>query len=202
MFPNLVSYHIFQQPPLPPFDAQAYQYILAGNGLHIRADTAHFHACIPISYCQVRGLPHLQSSFQLKIPRLPAQLLTAILADARRACRSDGELNETLYLLYRQQNRIQVVKPAQQGTPTSVTTTALLDESPLCELHTHGGMPAFFSTTDDADEQACRLYGVLGQVDSRPEMCLRVGIYGHWYLLPLTALFEGNAGIMDCHTTP
>ena len=41
MFPNLVTYHIHTCNPLTANNALAYQYILAGNGLFIRAET-HF----------------------------------------------------------------------------------------------------------------------------------------------------------------
>jgi hypothetical protein len=36
-------------------------------------------------------------------------------------------------------------------------------------------MKAFFSGTDDADEQGFRLYGVLGSIFERPTFMLRVG---------------------------
>lgn len=55
MFDNLVTYHIHRQALLPPSDALAYQYILAGNGLFIRAETHFFEAILPIASCTVRG---------------------------------------------------------------------------------------------------------------------------------------------------
>ena len=89
MFDNLVTYHIHRSPcndhqPLPPNDALAYQYILAGNGLFIRAETPFFAATLPVAACTVRGLPPLRWQFRLKVSRIPAHLLDAILADARR----------------------------------------------------------------------------------------------------------------------
>ena len=41
-------------------------------------------------------------------------------------------------------------------------------------------LPAFFSATDDRDEQGFRIYGVAGRLYTpRPELRLRVGVYGH-----------------------
>jgi hypothetical protein len=76
IFPNLVTHHVYDGCRLPPFDAQAYQYILAGNGvrtLFVRAEMQYilagngifailFRAC---ARCRllVRGLAPLQPSF-------------------------------------------------------------------------------------------------------------------------------------------
>lgn len=194
MIDNLVTYHIHKYTPLPPNDALAYQYILAGNGVFVRAETCFFTALLPVTAVTVRGLPPLRSRFQLKIPRIPAHLLAAILADARHARRPDGGLNEALYHIHHNGRFAQIQKPLQQATRTSVTTT----DAPgtiRCELHSHGHMPAFFSQTDDADEQGACLYGVMGCVDSEPEMQLRVGVYGYWLALPLTAVFSDNSPV-------
>lgn len=83
MIDNLVTYHVHKHTPLPPNDALAYQYILAGNGVFVRAETRFFTALLPVTAVTVRGLPPLRPRFQLKIPRIPARLLAAILADAR-----------------------------------------------------------------------------------------------------------------------
>ena len=97
LFPNLVTHHVYNDCGLPPYDAQAYQYILAGNGVFVRTETPFFEAIIPVVACTVRGLPSLQFQFRLKVSRIPGRLLTTALAVARRARRLDGELNEVLY---------------------------------------------------------------------------------------------------------
>jgi hypothetical protein len=58
-------------------------------------------------------------------------------------------------------------------------------------------MPAFFSATDDADEQALAVYGVVGRLD-RPvaEVILRAGAYGHTLPIPWSAVFAGDAGLI------
>jgi PRTRC genetic system protein A len=192
MYPNLVTYHIHRQEPLPPSDALAYQYILAGNGLFVRAEMRFFAARLPIAACVVRGLPLLAADFRLKIPRLSGSLLNSILADAGRVRRPDGGLNEVFYRLHYRDGRAQVRRPRQAATASSVVTAGDGDPSILCELHSHGNMAAYFSATDNADEQGARLYGVMGRLDSEPELQLRVGVYGYWLPLPVTAVFRSS----------
>ncbi|HRQ42142.1 MAG TPA: Mov34/MPN/PAD-1 family protein [Chloroflexota bacterium] len=199
MFANLVTYHVHKQNPLPPSDALAYQYILAGNGLFIRAETHFFEAILPIAPCTVRGLAPLRHHFRLKVPRIPDRLLDTVLANARRARRPDGGLNEVLYQFHHHGQTVQVKKPAQQATPTSVLATGMDDPAIICDLHSHGPMRAFFSQTDDADEQSARIFAVIGKLDTEPEIRLRVGVYGYWQPLPVTAVFTGTGSFKDLY---
>ena len=199
MFPNLVTYHIHRAEPLPPNDALAYQYVLAGNGLFIRAETRFFAACIPIAAAVVRGLPLLAAQFQLRVPRLPARLLEAILADARRARRSDGAFNEALYQFHHHGQTVQVTKPPQRATGVSVLAAGDNAPTVFYDLHSHGAMAAFFSAADNADEQGARLYAVIGKVDTTPEIRLRVGVFGYWQPLPVTAVFAGCGPCKDLY---
>lgn len=199
MIDKLVTYHIHKRDPLPANDALAYQYILAGNGVFVRAETRFFTALLLVTDCTVRGLPPLRPQFQLLVSRIPARLLDAVLADARRARRPDNGLNEVLYQFHHHGRAVQVKKPAQQKTATSVTTAVADADSIICDLHSHGNMRAFFSQIDNADEQGARLYAVIGRLDSEPEMRLRVGVYGYWLALPLTAVFTNNGSFKDLH---
>jgi PRTRC genetic system protein A len=199
MFDNLVTYHVHKCDPLPANNALAYQYILAGNGLFIRAETHFFEAILPIAPCIVRGLAPLRHHFRLKVPRIPVRLLDTILTDARRARRPDGGLNEVLYQFHHHGQTVQVKKPPQQTAATSVLATGMDDPAILCDLHSHGNMRAFFSRIDDADEQATKVYIVIGKLDTELEIRLRVGVYGYWQPLPVTAVFTGTGGFQDLY---
>jgi hypothetical protein len=50
-------------------------------------------------------------------------------------------------------------------------------------------MAAFFSPTDDRDEGGFRFYAVIGRLLTRPELRLRLGMYGDFWEVPVTALF-------------
>jgi hypothetical protein len=97
MFNTLVTYQVHKQQPLPANNSLAYQYILAGNGVFIRAETSFFDVLLPIAPCTVRGLIPLRQEFQMKAPHIPVRLLNTVLTDARRARRPDNGLNEVLY---------------------------------------------------------------------------------------------------------
>ena len=62
----------------------------------------------------------------------------------------------------------------------------------VAEFHSHGTSRAFFSATDDRDEQGFRTYGVAGRLDTdRPELSLRVGVYGHFAPVEWSQVFDG-----------
>lgn len=199
MLNNLVTYHIHQRNPLPVNDALAYQYVLAGNGIFIRAETPFFEAHIPITTCTVRGLERLEPHFRLKVPRIPASLLTRILTDARNVRRPDGGLNEAFYQFHHQGQAVQVKKPGQQVTGSSVLAPGSREDDIICDLHTHGNMSAYWSQTDDKDEQGAQLYAVVGKLDSTPEIRLRLGLYGYWLALPVTAVFTSSSPFKDLY---
>ena len=73
----------------------------------------------------------------------------------------------------------QLVVPPQAGTSTSVAYRP--PDGVVVEFHSHGRSRAFFSATDDRDEQGFRIYGVVGRLNTpRPELSLRLGVYGHF----------------------
>jgi len=199
MFDNLVTYHIQRSGPLPASDAVAYQYILAATGIYLRAENRFFDVLLPLARCQVRGLAPLKPYFRLKVPRLPGRLLAAVLADAQRARRRDGGLKEALYHFHHDGARVGVLKPAQRATAASVVAIEGKAADITLDLHSHGNLGAFWSETDNGDEQGFRVYGVIGRLDKRPEIRLRVGVYGYWFPLPVSALFDGPGGLVDVH---
>jgi len=135
LFPNLATHHVYGGCRLPPYDAQAYQYILAGNGVFVRTETSFFEAVLPIASCTVRGLPSLQFRFRLKVSRIPGRLLTTALAVARRARRLDGELNEVLYHFHHQGQTVQLKRPRQHATRTNIIAPGHSDQAILCQPH-------------------------------------------------------------------
>lgn len=196
MFDNVVGYYLYHHPPLPASDGQAYQYILAG-GVYMRAENRFFDVLLSIARCRIRGLASLQPHFRLRVARLPGRLLAAVLADAQRMRRRDGGLNEALYHFKHDGAHVRVLKPAQRATAASVVGIESDSADVILDLHSHGNMGAFWSATDNDDEQGFRMYGVIGRLDERPEIRLRLGVYGYWFLLPLHLLFDGPGGFVE-----
>lgn len=199
MFSNLITYHIHRSDPLPANNAHLYQYILAENGLFLRARTPWWEVMMPLMRYPVRGLLPVTTVFRLVMGRLPESLLAAAYQSALTAREKNGGLREALYSFHVQEKQVRLMRPRQIATPVNVTSAGLDDPTILLELHSHGHMPAFWSATDDHDEQGIRLYGVMGQLDSVPEIKFRVGVCGHWKPLFVHQLFTGTAGFRDAN---
>ncbi len=88
-----------------------------------------------------------------------------------------------------------LVVPEQAGTASSLTYRP--PAGVVAEFHSHGKTRVFFSGTDDRDEQGFRIYGVVGKLDtSRPELSLRMGVYGLFGPLRWGQVFGGpNPGV-------
>lgn len=154
---------------------------------------------MPLMRYPVRGLLPVQPAYRLLISRLPESLLAAAYQSALTARKKNGGLREALYTFHVQEKQVYLMRPRQVATPGSVTSAGLDDPTTLLELHSHGNMPAFWSSTDDRDEQGIRLYGVMGRLDTQPELKLRVGVCGHWKPLFVNQLFTESAGFRDAN---
>ena len=56
--------------------------------------------------------------------------------------------------------------PAHRPGPRTSLAYRPLADVVLAEFHSHGSARAFFSPTDDRDEQGFRIYGVVGRLDT------------------------------------
>jgi len=178
--------------PLPPLGDVLYQYIVAGNGLFIRAEDSRLKALVQIAPASLTGLPDLIPFAELKVDRVPGIWLHSILRSALRRMP-----NEAMYQFWWEGTSHNAVThtwrcsmPDQTGSPTALRFTD--DGEAVIDLHSHNSMPAFFSGTDDADEQGLRIYAVIGRIDTdTPEIRVRVGVYGHHMPIPAELVFDG-----------
>jgi len=69
----------------------------------------------------------------------------------------------------------------------------------LLLIHSHHGMRPEFSRADDADERGFRLYGVIGNLPEKPEIRMRVGVYGYFWEIPASWALELPDSLMDCN---
>ena len=190
--PRLHGHGILTTPTVPPYVGPLFEYWLHGGGIAVRAERADLRVCIPLSTAPVRGLPTLTPTVDLARPRVPSGAVALMLARAR-AAQVAGRPIEILFHLSWGGQRWRLDIPPQSGCLTRVQPTGGGPDSSyataLIELHSHHTMPAFWSGTDDADEQGFRLYAVLGTVFTRPTLRLRVGVYGVFYEIDPAAVF-------------
>ena len=148
-----------------------FDYVLGAGGIYVQAQSAHLVARVLVALGFVRGLAPVTEKLTLAHGPIPAYLFELGLRwfqetpDTERffAVRWDG-------------NAYRPVVPEQEGTASSLTYRPTAGV--VAEFHSHGKGRAFFSKTDDKDEQGFRIYGVAGRLDSPlPELSLRVGVY-------------------------
>ena len=159
-----------------------YDYILARNGVFVRARGPLMAATVLIGEAHVRGLLPLEKTVELpqgKMPRYFYDLALSTLAEDRS--------NEQ-YLAVTWDGQYHLNYPSQEGSGGGVTYERL--PSTVLDIHSHGTMSAYFSYTDNMDEQGLGLYMVVGKLDMLwPEVELRVGVYGYFAPLQLKEVF-------------
>ena len=170
---------------LSGFQGIGYDYVLGAGGLYVQSESAHLTARVPVAPCTVRGLAPIAEKVQLTHGPIPAGLFELGL----RWYRDDPD-TERLFAVRWDGRSYRLVVPPQLGTATRLAY--LPPKGVVAEFHSHGSSRAFFSATDDGDEQGFRIYGVVGRLDApRPELSLRVGVYGHFALVGWSQVFDG-----------
>lgn len=190
-----------QDESLPAYDAALCEYIYAANGLFRRAKRPGLEAVIPAAP-PTRLVTRVEPYVRLNAPRVSIHLVQAMLDQAQQQCIARGEFVEVLFYLCRNEVQGWVLHtPPQEQTVTSVYATDTRTESAyvnaLIEVHSHHWMEARFSTDDDRDEVGFRIYGVLGRIFDRPEIKMRVSVYGDWWELPASAVFDLPPGVRE-----
>lgn len=189
-----VAYRITTQELPPP--THSYEFLLAENGIFIRGVKPGLQVQFPLAICSIRGLFPLKSYLQLEAPRVPRPLVEELVTVAM------GQETEILFYLSWEQecNHWQLTIPDQnQGTADVTPNDTASDQyrRALIECHSHGGYPAFFSQQDNQDEEGFRIYAVLGNLLHRPTLRTRIGLFGHFWEVPSTSIFELPPGILS-----
>ena len=201
----LFNNHIFAtSQELPPLGAWLYQYVVASNGVFVRASRPGLQAMIPVAECtpNIRGLELAEPYVRLQ-KKVPEKLLTQALLWSIQAMP-----NEALvwFNLDGASSRWTARRPEQVQRKMSVQPTDAFDPfgaTALVDLHSHNSMPPFFSTTDNRDETGFRIYAVIGSIHPRglkpPRVRVRVGIYGHVFPLPASDVFNLPPFLVDAN---
>ena len=183
--PQPVGYLVNHRTGPAGLQGVGYDYVLGSGGVYVQSESAQLTARVPVAPCEVRGLAPVTEKVELANGPIPAALLEMGLRWFR-----DEPDTERFFAVRWDGRSYRPVVPPQIGTATS------LEYAPpagvVAEFHSHGRSRAFFSKTDDRDEQGFRVYGVAGRLDTdRPELSLRVGVYGHFAPVEWSQVFDG-----------
>ena len=187
---NFVGYLVKRPDGLYGERGLYYDYVLASNGVFIEAEGSLLAARVPVAHAQIRGLAPLKPMVVLRHGLIPQRhfdlALSAMMVDTSRERYVAVTWNDGYHLYI----------PEQEGTGGGVEYQ--VGDNVVFDLHSHGRMAPFFSTTDNKDEQGLKLYGVVGKLDKTPEVRLRVGVYGYHHPISWGDAFEGSLyGVED-----
>ncbi len=183
--PTPVGYLVNRKEGLTGAHGIGFDYVLGSGGLYVQSESAHLTARILVAPCEVRGLAPVAEKVELAHGPIPARLFEVGLDWFE-----DDPDTERFFAVRWDGHSYRLVVPEQEGTASSLRYTP--PAGVVAEFHSHGRSRAFFSKTDDGDEQGFRIYGVAGRLDTgRPELSLRVGVYGHFAPLQWSQVFDG-----------
>jgi len=145
-----------------------YDYIMAADGVYLRAQNAQLAATVCIAPCEIRGMAQLKEDIHFVHDKIPLNFLN--LALSVLIAKPDIEQ----YLAITWGNGYSVKTPPQQATTISVAYETL--PGTVLEIHSHtGGVPAHFSPIDDGDEQGFCLYAVVANLRDLPNHRIQIG---------------------------
>jgi PRTRC genetic system protein A len=202
---SLVRHHVATpaQPLLEP--APPITWLWAANGVFKRGVSPHLDALIRVgATTEAPGLASLLP--HVRWPgvrgRIPGALLVPILDHARRMGQGNGVQQpiEQQYFIVRDDSRMCVRVPPQRSSATRIRYTMAIGTGVLLlDIHSHHRMPAYFSSTDDTDDQGLSVSCVLGTIFTAPTIICRVNVHGHRQHVPALTLFDALPGIEDTH---
>ena len=176
-----------------------YDYVLGSGGVYVQSRSAHLTARVPVAPCEIRGLAPVDEKLELTHGPIPSALFELGLRWFQ-----DAPDTERLFAVGWDGAAYRLVVPPQAGTATKLAYQP--PAGVIAEFHSHGYSRAFFSATDDRDEQGFRIYGVAGRLDAQqPELSLRVGVYGHFSPVEWSQVFDRpdpGVRLMGEHDTP
>ena len=180
-----VGYLVNRKDGLAGVQGIGYDYVLGAGGLYVQSESANLTARVLVAPCEVRGLASVTEKVELAHGPIPARLFEVGLRWFQ-----DTPHTERFFAVRWDGRAYRLVVPEQEGTASSLKYTP--PAGVVAEFHSHGSSRAFFSKTDDGDEQGFRIYGVAGRLDDpEPEMSLRVGVYGHFAPAGWPQVFDG-----------
>jgi len=200
---SLVRHAVATDAPTP---AEAgITWLWAANGIFKRGVDATLDLTVRVGdAAEVPGLVRLLPSVHFRPwpQRLPGSFLTPLLTDARRACSraetSNGSalLPAEKYYAIVWRDGLRLVAPRQDATAAHIRYQ-MPSGMVLCDIHSHHGMQAYFSATDNRDDTGLSVSCVVGTIYTTPTIVCRLNVYGHRQIVPAKMIFDSLGPFAD-----
>lgn len=127
-------------------------------------------------YYNESKLEKINESFTLNLPKIPYDYLLKIISFFKFFINQGDNYEVACKIFWDKENGVYIIDvPQQTVTKVSVhleysgeyTGRNSLRYIPVLEIHSHNVMRAYFSKTDDLDEQEYGLYGVIGRLNRK-----------------------------------
>lgn len=200
-FPKFIEHRIAKEHTPKDISAVMYQYLMAGNGIFVRAKRKEFSITLQISKVRINGLPFMKSLVYWSTPRINGSLWKDILENARCGC-DEKAFREDFYVIYWNEQKSSWNWRAASRDRSSASTIAddKLEEYAKCciELHTHPRDVIHFSQADDKDETGkFRIFAILVDIHGTPKIRFRCGVYDHFVQIPAEYIGDLPSEIID-----
>ena len=141
----------------------------------------------------------IRAGFTPALPLIPQYILRQIISFFRCYMKEREEFEALVHILWDKVQDEFVIRIPKQEVSKDRIHADLSGDAPLADryihyadIHSHNSMAAKFSAIDDRDEQATRLYIVLGRLDQFfPEISVRMSCGGVFQPLDPAAVLEG-----------
>lgn len=182
--------------------AVMFEYLMAGNGLFIRAKRREFSVCLPVCREPIKGLPEVNSGIVWHKPRIPRYIWEQILENARIGsdCKN---FREDVFVIFWHEATSQWcwknISKERQWART-IADDSLAEYGEACiELHTHPAGAIHFSPADNRDESGkFRIFGILIDIHSpNPKIRFRCGVYDYFAQIPADYISEMPENFLD-----
>ncbi|MGL6338671.1 MAG: Mov34/MPN/PAD-1 family protein [Waterburya sp.] len=160
-------------------------FIWAGNGIFRSVSRREFKAVVSHREVHTPGLPEFKQEFKLLVPPVPQKKVEAIIEQIQQ----EPDLEQLFYLYWRG-DRWEVLYPEQECTPSTCIAGDQFPEPAVIEIHSHGAARAFFSGTDDLEEDGCRISTVIGRSNGQLEIISRVCVHGLFLPIQSSLIYE------------
>ena len=151
----------------------------------------------------VIDLESVRAGFTPALPLVPMELLAQIISFFRCCMTGPEEFEALAHILWDKQEQEFVVRvPEQTVTKSHIDAELSRDDLPeerylhYIDIHSHNSMEAKFSSVDDNDERATRIYIVVGRLDKFfPDITVRMSCGGTYLTLPPGCVLESFGAV-------